>query len=289
MMFYAGQGYAVAISDYDNRLTENGISHYFIGEVQGRAMLDIVRALKNLKDSRFRRSPAGDQIFMAGYSQGGHSILWADRIRGQYAADVKIKGLVGFAPATDLMKMFTDTAFGTATSWIPPYTIAAFDDYYNLTDPATIYFQGTYGTDLGSAARTVCIDQAGGIQPGHWGTYAQIGTIYQPDFLASLRDRTFVSKHPQLADLLKKNLAGDTPTETPLLIIAGNRDIVIKPDAQTELMRRFCKSPGANAQVDIMPNVTHYTAMSSGRTRMLDWMKQIKEGGKPDSQCGGYR
>jgi acetyl esterase/lipase len=287
MAYYAGQGRAVAITDFNGR-GEGEIHHYFVGEMEGRAMLDLARALRRVEDVRLPRNLVGDNVFMAGYSQGGHAALWADRIQADYAPEVKIRGIIGFAPATDPIKMFNDTGSGTASTWIPPYIYAAYRDYYGLATPANTFFKDPIAANVSSDARKFCIDQVE-TKTGHFGTPATIGNIYQPEFLESLRNRTFKSKYPEWAGLLEQNLAGEHFTATPKLFIAGQKDFVITPSAQVELMQRVCKSSQSVAQLDLHPEVTHYTAMAVGRSRMDGWISQNLNGQRLPSNCAAYR
>lgn len=288
MSFYAGQGMAVALTDYDGRLSENGIHHYFVGEMEGRVMLDMVRALKSFKDQRFTRSPAGDSVFFAGYSQGGHAALWADQLASSYAPDVRVEGVIGFAAATDLMKTFYDTGAGTRTTWIPPYLYAGYDDYYDLKLPAGSLFKEPFAANIGSDARAYCIDQVETIT-GYYGTPATIANYYQPEFLEALRAKTLPQKFPELATLLAKNRAGTAATSAPKLILGGKKDNVITESAQIELIKLLCSYNTANVQAEIYPEGTHYTTMSLGWPRVLIWLDQVQSNKLPASQCGSYR
>jgi pimeloyl-ACP methyl ester carboxylesterase len=289
MLFYAGQGYAVAITDYEGR-GEGQIHHYFIGETEGRSMLDMVRALKKFKDgTRFKSSPAGEDVFLAGYSQGGHAALWADQIAPQYAPEVKVKGVVGYVAATDITRMWVDTASGAASNWIPPWVYASYDDYYDLRLPASELFKEPFATNVSQDARRVCIDEAGGIQNGHYGLRGNLGLVYQQPLIDSLKNGTFSTKYPELANHFNQNLAGKVYTPTPKLIIGGDKDLVIFPAAQTDLMRRLCSDSRARAQLMMGPGVTHYTAMAYGRARTIEWMKQISAGQQVTSDCALYR
>jgi pimeloyl-ACP methyl ester carboxylesterase len=288
LAYYAGQGYAVAATDYNGR-GEAEIHHYFVGEMEGRVMLDLARVMRKFEDApAVSQSPAGDQVFFAGYSQGGHAALWADQIQATYAPDVKVAGVIGYAPATDLLKTFYDTGSGTASTWIPPYLYAAYDDYYGLKTPASTFFQEPIATTVIDDARSYCIDQVE-TKTGRFGTPATIAQIFQPEFLASLRNRTFPKKYPDWAGLMTRNLAGDAHTTTPKLMIAGQKDIVITASAQIELMGRLCRQAGAVAQLDLHPEVTHYTAMSVGRSRTQTWMEQVINGQRPPSNCNAYQ
>lgn len=289
MLFYAGQGYAVATTDYEGR-GEGSIHHYFVGETEGRAMLDMVRALRSFKDTtRFKTSPAGNPVFLAGYSQGGHAALWADQIAADYAPDITVKGVVGFVAATDVTRMWVDTANGAASNWIPPWVFAAYDDYYDLRLPASELFNEPFAANVTQDAKRVCVDEAGGIQNGHYGLRGNLALVYKQPLIDALKSGTFSAKYPELANHFNTNLAGKVTTATPKLFIGGDRDVVILPAAQTELMRRVCAGGQTKAQLLMGTGVSHYTAMAFGRVRTLEWMRQVGSGAQPANDCGQYR
>lgn len=288
LTFYAGQGYAVVMTDYDGRVGTDLIHHYFVGEMEAHAMLDAARALRNLRDpEHFATSPVGNRMIMSGYSQGGHAALWADHLRASYAPDITIAGIVSFAPATDLVKIFGDV-FGSSTAiWLPPYLIAAYQDYYKTTTPAGVYLQEPYATTLDHDARSFCIDQLE-VRTGRYGSPSNVSHVYQPAFIGSVKAGRLAIDYPELYGLLTKNLAGDWLVDAPVLTIAGDRDAVILPVAQTALTRRLCLAGAASVQLEMYPGITHYNAMSYGRKRALDWMAQVVRGETLNSDCGKY-
>jgi hypothetical protein len=75
MMAYAGQGYAMVTTDYEGMRDPGRMHHYMVGELEGRAVLDSLQALRNWKSAKDRIDSG--KLFVAGYSQGGHAALWA--------------------------------------------------------------------------------------------------------------------------------------------------------------------------------------------------------------------
>jgi acetyl esterase/lipase len=105
-----------------------------IGQGQGRAALDAVRAAKQLDDvSR------ADQTVVWGHSQGGHAALWAGQLASSYAPDVDVVGVAALAPASDLIDNFeTVTGASIFTSFMMRaytriYSDVDFDDYVRPT------------------------------------------------------------------------------------------------------------------------------------------------------------
>ena len=93
-----GRGYAVAMTDYQG-LGTPGTHTYMVREAQGRAVLDMARATKNLKGSGVTNATP---IGLMGYSQGGGAAAAAAEIAGSYAPDLDIKGSAIGAPPADL-------------------------------------------------------------------------------------------------------------------------------------------------------------------------------------------
>ncbi|WP_282071159.1 lipase family protein [Janibacter hoylei] len=95
------RGYAVSITDYQG-LGTAGTHTYMVREAQGRAVLDMARATKNLKGSGIT---ASNPIGLMGYSQGGGAAGAAAELAGSYAPELNIKGSAIGAPPADLGKV----------------------------------------------------------------------------------------------------------------------------------------------------------------------------------------
>ena len=94
------RGYVVVATDYPG-LGTDGIHPYLIGESEGRAVLDSVRAARDLPDSG-----ASDRFAVWGHSQGGHAALYTGELAARYAPDLKLVGVAAAAPATYLVQLF---------------------------------------------------------------------------------------------------------------------------------------------------------------------------------------
>lgn len=88
-------GYAVARTDYQG-LGTPGVHPFLIGKAEGRGVLDIVRAARNLNPK------IGKRFVIAGHSQGGHAALFAAGEAKRFVPELKLKGTVAFAPASHM-------------------------------------------------------------------------------------------------------------------------------------------------------------------------------------------
>jgi hypothetical protein len=96
------QGYVVVATDYPG-LGTPGIHPYLIGVSEGRAVLDSVRAARDLP-----HSGASNRFAVWGHSQGGHASLYTGELAASYAPDLKLVGVAAAAPATYLIELFDD-------------------------------------------------------------------------------------------------------------------------------------------------------------------------------------
>jgi alpha-beta hydrolase superfamily lysophospholipase len=92
------RGYAVAITDYQG-LGTAGVHTYMNRVVQGRAVLDSVRAAQRLAGSGLSSS---NPVGLVGYSQGGGASAAAAELAASYAPELRVKGAVASAVPADL-------------------------------------------------------------------------------------------------------------------------------------------------------------------------------------------
>jgi pimeloyl-ACP methyl ester carboxylesterase len=88
-------GWTVAAPDYPG-LGGPGPHPYFIGKSEGRALIDSVKAARNL-DSRL-----STQYVVDGYSQGGQASLFAGELAPSYDGALALRGVVATAPVSNV-------------------------------------------------------------------------------------------------------------------------------------------------------------------------------------------
>jgi pimeloyl-ACP methyl ester carboxylesterase len=90
------KGYAVVRTDYEG-LGTPGPHPYLIGTSEGRGVLDMVRAAH-----AYNGKISEKKVIISGHSQGGHAALWATALAPKWTPDLKIRGTVAFAPASQI-------------------------------------------------------------------------------------------------------------------------------------------------------------------------------------------
>ncbi len=102
-------GYAVVRTDYEG-LGGPGPHPYLIGASEGRGVLDIVRAARQLDRQ------LSDRVVISGHSQGGHAALWAASLVKSYTPEIRLRGVLAFAPASHIATEVGYLKSVTATS-----------------------------------------------------------------------------------------------------------------------------------------------------------------------------
>lgn len=95
------RGYGVVVTDYQGLGTAETHT-YMSREVQGRAVLDSIRAAQQLPAANL---PDAGPVAITGYSQGGGAAASAAELHPSYASELKLKGVVAGAVPADLSKV----------------------------------------------------------------------------------------------------------------------------------------------------------------------------------------
>ncbi len=277
MAAYAAQGYIVVTTDYEGMRDSSRMHHYMVGVPEGRAVLDSVRVLKNLPSTKGVADM--NNVFLSGYSQGGHAALWADTIAPDYAPELKPKGLVGFGPVSDVQTTLSDITKGANINWFGPFILTAYQDYYRKSYGIGSYLLPKWQQSLTTDIASQCINT---VIP-HWGRVP--AAIYQPDFIAALTRGDLSGNYSDLASDLAKNRAGTVATPTAKLINHGQKDNVVLPSQSEALRQRLCGLGNGSVTLKVYPSATHYDTMVQSFNDTIAWMDAISNGQAVPSSC----
>ncbi|MFE7573358.1 lipase family protein [Streptomyces sp. NPDC057521] len=120
-------GYAVVVTDYQG-LGTPGVHTYMDREVQGRAVLDSIRAAQRLNAADL---PDAGPVALYGYSQGGGASASAAELAPTYAPELKIRGAVVGAPPADMSKV-ADSMDGSAYGAFFNYALTGLSASYGI-------------------------------------------------------------------------------------------------------------------------------------------------------------
>jgi acetyl esterase/lipase len=256
-------GFAVVATDYLG-LGTPGPHPYLIGSASAHAVLDSLRTAPDLVDV----DP--EAVAVWGFSQGGHAALFAGQEAPTYAPDLDLRGVVTFAPATDLTALVEEghgTVVGTLTVVSAAVAWSEAREDLDLTDvvaPAS--------ADTAREIAERCLDP----------TSLPVSTIQS----VVLRDEVSplgTSTTAHWAPFLVAN----TPTgdlEVPLLVLQGAEDPIVRAEITARDVRRRCEA-GEVVDLRVIPGVGHFTLGSRTDDDAVAWTTARFDGEPAPSTC----
>jgi len=247
------RGYVVVATDYPG-LGTAGPHPYLVGVSEGRAVLDSVRAARQVPGAG-----TGNRFTVWGHSQGGHAALFTGQIARSYAPELRLAGVAAAAPATVLAALF-DEDIGTASgkiltamtlwSWSQVFSVRL-DRIANPDVIATI-----------NAVANDCLES--------------LTDVIRLRFAERPLQRTFLkindlSKVEPWRTLMIRNTPRRIPGEVPVFLAQGTADTLVNPAVTIQYATALCRR-GVPIQLVSMPGVTHAFAARQSASLAVAWM-----------------
>lgn len=242
------RGWTVAATDYPGIGTPEP-HPYLIGGSEGRAIIDSVRAARNLDDDL---SP---QYVVDGHSQGAQGALFANQLAGSYDGELRLRGTVSIAPTSGvetLAAMIPQTE-GKGYLVTALFGLNAVEPSFKPADVLAGPAERKLGVletgclyDILAAYATLTPQQllVGGELPEHW-----------------------VNKLVEYVE------PGQRPQTAPVFIVQGADDETV-PAALTDALVERLRSQGATVRYDTLPGEDHDSSVVASADRVANWIAQ---------------
>jgi predicted esterase len=243
-------GYAVVRTDFQG-LGTPGPHAYLVGEAEGRSVVDIVAAARQL-------APLSKKYLIGGHSQGGQSALFAAGLAQQWGKGLKLKGTLAYAPASHILEQ---------AELLPALTTPS-----GLSALAAMIFSG-------AASQSSAIDVDALLNPPAVALYPQVDQVCLPELAAPtsfggiapselLRDGADLT--PLYAELTKMNPA--VTTNQPILLLQGEDDTTVFPFFTADLNNELV-ALGNQVTYTTYPGVDHGEIPAAAETEALQFMQ----------------
>jgi len=234
-------GWVVVATDYS--FAEKGGPHPFlIGEGEARAVLDSVRAARQMPELTLDR-----RLVVWGYSQGGHAALWSGIVGPRYAPELEILGVAAIAPAANIenilaMNVAMDKRFG-------PYLALAYSRFY-----PDITFEQALRPEALDAARQM-VNLCDFLPPEDSERIEALAATLDGPALAT-------SSNKALQARLEQNTANGS-IKAPVVIAQGLSDTVVPPQVTGAYVEERC-SAGQRLEYWTFAGRDHFTIVQPG-------------------------
>lgn len=261
------EGWAVVATDYIGLGTE-GPHGYLVGEPAGHAVLDSIRAARQVEGISL-----ADQAVVWGHSQGGHSALWAGVLADDYAPDSNVVGVAAMAPASNLTGLIANLDDVTAGSIFAAYVLEGYASTYDDVDLGD-YVRGAAEVQVEEMAER-CLSGPGAL--------LNIGEYLTQDTSVFDTDPTTGA----LGARLEENIPSD-PIEAPLLLAQGETDPLVIPRAQQEYADQRCAAGGGPVDYRTYPDKDHVGVVAADSPlipELFDWTADRFAGDDAPDSC----
>jgi pimeloyl-ACP methyl ester carboxylesterase len=256
LRFMLARGYTVVATDYVGMGTE-GPDSYLVGSTAGNAVLDAVRAARQIESAH-----AGTDVVLWGHSQGGQAALFAAQVASDYAPEFSIEAVAVAAPAADLTELMSDHLDDVSGVTIGSYAFNAFSQIY---------------ADEGATLASILTPEAQAIIP----QMTRLCLLSSLDELHEIADPVigkFVTADPTTvepwASLLTENSAGAVAFDAPLFIAQGLSDELVVPSA-TEAFAKQEKAQGMDVTLHEIQGATHATIAYLTLPALMGWLDEV--------------
>jgi len=245
-------GYAVVATDYQG-LGTPGPHPYLIGKAEGRSVVDMVAAARQLVPN------LGRKYLIAGHSQGGQSSLFAAALAGRWAPKLKLRGTVAYAPASHITEQ---------AKLLPALTSPS-----GLSALAALIVKGA--STVGDQVRAGRL-----LTPAAKALYPQtnevcLAQLSQPDSYGGIAPADLIRGGADTTDLYAV-LDGMNPAlkiGPPLLIAQGTADTTVFP-SYTDALNGELVDRGDEVDYRTYPGVNHGAIVAAAEDDALAFFEQ---------------
>lgn len=264
----ASLGYYVVVADYLGLGDSEIIHPYHHAKSSATCIVDIIRAAKTFATEN--EIELNDQLFLAGYSEGGYVTLATQReLETYHRNEFNITAVSAMAGAYDLMLSEANIILSTEYN-MPGYLafiITAHNSIYEWNRLGEI-FQEPYTSRLPSL-----FDGTNTIREINSQLTTNISNLFNESFISSVRDssETYV-----LASFVENSLLDFTPI-SPLLLVHGNSDEYVPYENSTAAYSFFTNRGATNIELVTIEGGTHSTSVFPAIVETMNWFNNFTE------------
>jgi alpha-beta hydrolase superfamily lysophospholipase len=270
LITFLAAGAVVVATDYPG-LGTPGPHPFLIGNSEARAVLDSVRAARQLTDAA-----AGDRFAVWGHSQGGQAGLFVGQLVASYAPELELVGVATAAPATELAELLRhdiETLEGRVLAALAFVAMSEIVPDASLTRLAVT-----------RVARQMRALARGCIETTPEGLVEVVG--------GTVLGHSFLRLAPTETEPWRSMLTTNTPSGdlggAPLLLVQGEADTIVRPAVSRRFAQAACER-GTPVLLRLYPGHSHTTIAHHAAADAAAWIADRFAARPAPSSCGELR
>jgi len=265
------KGYAVTVTYYQG-YTTGSVPTYAAGKAEGQAVLDVVRAARQVPGSGISSSAP---VIVWGYSQGGQAASWAAELQSSYAADVKMVGLAAGGVPANLQAIgeFDNASVGTAFGLDGLIGLsAAYPEQFNLAA-----ISNAAGLEAAGKLLNECAIQS----------LAEFRDVNSAEYTVGHKALPQLeAEHPEIEKVIDEQQLGTKPVPVPVYHYHGLEDEFVPVAQDVALHQAWC-ALGVTDDFQLYPG-DHLLSDPTAIPTVIKWVEERLAGRKAPSTCGQH-
>jgi hypothetical protein len=274
-LIFGTEGYVVACPDYLGMGDGEKMHPYLHAKSEATAIIDMLKAAKTV--CKNRGIILNSQLFLIGYSQGGHSTMAALKmLEEEYSTEFLVTACAPMAgpydmSGTQLNFMLRDT-FYPSPGYLP-YVLYAYNNIYNMYPTIDSIFVSPYNIEFKLYFNNNPTQELGAVDQ-LWPSSRILTSILKPEILMDLKGNP---DNPIRMALKDNDLINWAP-KTPMHLCHCNGDQDVAYQNSVVAYNSFIDHGSSNIQL-IMPleGGTHETCAIPAFVSTIKWFNSLKQ------------
>jgi pimeloyl-ACP methyl ester carboxylesterase len=268
--FFASAGYITVLSDYLGYGSSSSIFHpYYEEKHSALSVIDFIKSAKEFLDKK--KIAFTDQLFMAGYSEGGYvTLAAANEIERNPGHDLKITAVAAGAGGYDLnemLKVVTTETYYDYPAYLA-FVIMSYNNTYGWNKPLSYFFQEPYA----KALETYMTGLHDGGQINSKLT-TDVEALLNPDFYQGLKASDGELEFKQA---VKENSIDGWKTSFPVQLYHGTKDEIIPYKNSEITLENFKRSGSEEVSLTLFEGATHTNAYIPMLQQFVPWFETLR-------------
>ncbi|HYG38375.1 MAG TPA: alpha/beta fold hydrolase [Cytophagales bacterium] len=267
---FASAGYISFMPDFIGYGASSQVFHpYYDKTHSALAVIDMVKSVKEFLTKE--KIEFNDQLFLAGYSEGGYvTLAAAQEIETNKAHNLTVTAVAAGAGGYDLSEMLKGVTTDIEYSY-PSYlafVLMSYNNTYNWNKPLTYFFRDNYATALDTLLTG---EYDGGFINSRLTT--TIPDLFNTEFYENLKEP---QGELQLKEAIVKNGVAGWKTQIPIRLYHGTNDEII-PYRNSEITLENFKSQGsADVTLTLIPGGGHGSSFLPMLKSFVPWFEEFR-------------
>jgi pimeloyl-ACP methyl ester carboxylesterase len=270
MELFASAGYIGLMPDYIGYGESSEVFHpYYDKEHSAMTVIDMIKATKEFLTTE--KIAFNEQLFLAGYSEGGYvTLAAAHELETNADHKLSVTAVAAGAGGYDLKQMLSGISTNAYYSY-PSYlafVMKSYNETYNWKKPLSYFFSVKYADSVQTYLN--------GEHEG-WTINSRLSTdlnkLFDPEFYTRLKDS---AGEPELKEAIRNNSVGGWNTSIPTRLYHGTKDEIIPYSNSEATLKNFREAGSSGVTLTPIPNGTHGSSFLPMMQDFIPWFLTMK-------------